>query len=268
MKSIIQNVQIGADIEVFLAQKNNLEEFVSAEGYVQGTKRHPFNFDKSNKYFATSLDNVLAEFCIPPVKNVTDFEAYIQKALAYINQTIPQDLCTVATPAAFLDAQYLQTDNALTFGCEPDFNAYTGKMNIKPFSKHWNLRSAGGHIHIGYDNSNELTNREIIKALDLFIGVPSVIQEPDNARKELYGSAGSYRTKKYGVEYRTISNYYLESKKLIYWLYEQVQAAINYINSGKVIDDVLATILPNTINNNNKEQAMQLIQQYNLKLAI
>jgi Phage phiEco32-like COOH.NH2 ligase-type 2 len=266
--NLLKNVKIGADIELFLAQKDNLDNIVSAEGYIKGTKREPFNFDVSNKYFATSLDNVLAEFCIPPVTNVNDFEAYIQKAVNYINQTIPQDLCTVALPAAYLEPQYLQTENAITFGCEPDFNAYTGKANVKPFSKHWNLRSAGGHIHIGYDTADELTNREIIKALDLFVGVPSVIQEPDNERKELYGSAGAYRTKPYGVEYRTISNYYLQSKVLIHWLYQAIMEAINYINSGKVVDDALALLLPKVINNNNKEEAFNLIKTYNLKLAL
>ena len=55
-----------------------------------------------------------------------------------------------------------------------------------------------GHIHIGYDNSTKETNFAIIKALDLFLGVPSLEIDLDERRRGLYGKAGCFRHKKYG----------------------------------------------------------------------
>ena len=92
--------------------------------------------------------------------------------------------------------------------------------------------------------------------------------EPDNKRKELYGKAGAFREKPYGVEYRTISNYYLQSKKLIYWVFDQTQAAINFVNNQTPIDDFLQEVVQTTINTSNKQDALALVKDYKLKLAI
>lgn len=67
-----------------------------------------------------------------------------------------------------------------------------------------------GHIHLGYNDIEVPFNgrihkykvdeqrARIVQAMDLFIGIPSVIMEPDNKRKELYGQAGAFRPKPYG----------------------------------------------------------------------
>lgn len=266
MKKLIENYTIGADIELFLQDKQT-GEIVSAEGYIQGTKHEPFNFDPANKYFATSLDNVLAEFCIPPVNNPFLFAQYVEKVVGYINSVIPEHLCTVAMPSAVLADKYLQTENAQTFGCDPDLNVWLKRPNPKPEAKNKNLRSAGGHIHVGYANHSMQVSEKIVKAMDLFLGVPSVLQEPENERKSLYGKAGACRFKEeYGVEYRTISNYYLQSKELINWAYRSTERAINFINdgNGEVLDDI-GTLIQSAINDNNKVIAGNLIRQYELE---
>ena len=105
---IIDNPTIGADIEVFLANKRT-REVVSAEGIIKGTKENPYVWDTFNKYFAISLDNVLAEFCIPPARTNNEWYANIQKSLSYINSVIPVELGTMAAPSANLDPKYLRT---------------------------------------------------------------------------------------------------------------------------------------------------------------
>lgn len=266
---------IGADIEVFLKEKET-NKIISAEGFIQGSKYNPHFFDKENHFFSTSLDNVLAEFTIPPATSPEDFLNFVKKGLSYIDNTIPQNLCTAAVPAALLDDEYLFTENAMLFGCEPDFNAYTGRMNVKEGMPDYRLRSGGGHIHIGYanapvyDEDNYKVDEErssIIKALDLFIGVPSVIMEPDNQRKELYGTAGSFRPKTYGVEYRTVSNYYLETDNLIKWVYNSARKAIDWMNGGNVLQKKDEKAVQSCINNNDKNLAQTLIQSFNLDLA-
>lgn len=266
MKQFIKNILLGADIEIFLQNKLT-GEYVSAEGLIKGTKDEPFNFDVSNKYFATSLDNVSAEFCIPPARNKEEFYANIAKSVGYINANLPKDLCTVAAPAVNFDEKWLQTEQAKLFGCEPDYNAYTRQVNIKPNCGDATLRSAGGHIHVGYDDSNEETNIRIIKAMDLFIGIPSVIQEPWSMRKELYGKAGAFRHKEYGVEYRTVSNYYLETETLTKWVYDATQSALAWLNEGNELESYLDRVIEDTINNCDKEVAVDLLNNFNIKLA-
>lgn len=269
----LKNVLIGADIEVFLKEKHS-SRIVSAEGYIKGTKHEPFVFDPSNKYFAISLDNVSAEFCIPPTNHVDEWVSNLFKSLNYINQTIPETLCTVAQPAAILDMEFLQTENAQKFGCEPDYNVYLREPNAKPEAVNERLRSAGGHIHIGYDGADDgseegvLQCEAIIKAMDLFLGVPSVIQEPENDRKKLYGKAGAFRFKPYGVEYRTISNYYLEKEQLMRWAFQNAMKAVDFLNDGgyEEIASVSASVIE-AINGNNKVIAGNLIRQFNIEMA-
>jgi hypothetical protein len=267
---------IGADVELFV-QNRKTKEIISAEGLVQGTKDNPFVFDAENPHFATSLDNVLAEFGIPPATNKVEFYNYLRKSRTFIEKSLPMDLCTAVLPAAELDPQWLTTRQAKRFGCEPDYNAYTMKHNFAPKANNPNLRSAGGHIHIGYAEAEpfskgawyepDVERALLVRALDLHIGIPSVIMEPDNKRKELYGKAGAFRPKEYGVEYRTLSNYYMQSKKLTYWVYQQVIEAINWLNSGGVIEDFLGSHIEAVINNNNKAEAESLISNFNLKLV-
>lgn len=271
----LQNVTVGADCEVFLQDKAS-QKIVSAEGIIRGTKDVPFVFDETNKYFCTSLDNILAEFCIPPAKTAEEFYAHLKKSIGYVNNTIPKELCVAITPAALVDDIWLMTPNAQRFGCEPDFNAYTGFVNQRPFGVNPNLRSAGGHLHIGYDNPTPFNINDymgdverctIIKTLDLFIGIPSIIMEPENMRKQLYGKAGAFRPKEYGVEYRTVSNFYLDSDNLISWAYNAVQNAVDFINNGHTIPEGTSWYINDAINNNDREAAANVINEYNLQLV-
>lgn len=281
---MIDGVKIGADVELFVQHKPS-KEIVSAEGMIKGTKDVPFIFDPTNKYFATSLDNVLAEFCIPPATNKVEFYNYLRKSMAYINKTLPKDYCTAVMQAVVMDEKWLQTKHAQLFGCEPDFNAYTGRQNDRPNAEDKRLRSAGGHIHISWrdilfpyveaDYKGDFPKKhylgdeqrcQLIRAIDLNVGVPSVILEPDNKRKELYGKAGCFRPKEYGVEYRTISNFYLQSRKLTNWVYDAIMAAIAWINEGNVIDEYFGRHIEDTINNNDKHLAIELVKTFNLKM--
>ena len=93
------------------------------------------------------------------------------------------------------------TPEAQMFGCEPDFDAWRECVNEKPCADDKNLRSAGGHIHVGSDLaiSNPVA---VIRAMDLFLGVPSTQLDAGTLRRELYGKAGCFRAKSYGAEYQ------------------------------------------------------------------
>lgn len=136
-----------------------------------------------------------------------------------------------------------------------------------------------GHIHIGYENIEnpfdgniyryqvDDQRAQIVRAMDLHISIPLVLLEPDNKRKELYGGAGSFRPKEYGVEYRTVSNIYMINKKFKMWAFKQSKAAVNFLNTKGELDEDLSTRVRNTINNNDKEAARALINDFNLVLV-
>lgn len=267
----VANPTIGTDFELFLLD-TEAGEVISAEGYIKGSKEEPFVFDPENKYFSTTLDNVLAEATIPPVTNAADFYRFIQKSVEFLKTQIPRNVSLMAFPAARLNEKWLQTEHAKTFGCMPDFCVWTRSMNPMPCAEDSTLRSAGGHIHIGYDNPRMEINEQIIKAMDLFIGVPSMIQEPDNERKLLYGKAGCFRPKNYGVEYRTVSNYYLGSKELTEWVFNNTMAAVDLVNLGGIEGvepdyGYWQECIVNAINQNDKKLAEKIIQHFGIKLA-
>lgn len=265
---MIDNVTIGADIEVFLQDKDS-GEIISAEGIIKGTKEEPFRFVPNNAHFATSLDNIMAEFCIPPCRTDEEFSKNIQFALAYIDNCIKENnLITLIQPAARINEKYLQTENAKLFGCDPDYNVWNGLQNMAPMPG-GNLRSCGAHIHIGYEHSSEDVNEMLIKAMDIFVGIPSVIAEPDNERKLLYGKAGSFRKKVYGVEYRTVSNYYVTNESMMKWIFNSTKKAIKFVNEGGILQLGYDTELEiqRCINNADKDLAEQLIKRFEIKLA-
>lgn len=152
--------------------------------------------------------------------------------------------------------------------CDPDFNAWSnGKPNI--VGKAGNRgRCAGGHIHIGYNNHNELTNQYLVKAMDLFLSVPLVIMEPENRRKEMYGKAGSYRNQCWGVEYRSTSNYIFSSTELMKWAFNQTLLAIKLVNENKGIEnlDLYKGLILDSINNKDVKSAKRLIDIFSLEI--
>lgn len=114
MEAIINNVTIGSDFEVFI--KNNNGEVVNAKNYVKGTKNKPYNFDKRDKYFCTSLDNVLAEGNIPVSVSAKQFSDNMLYVLNYIKNTLPKGFDILATPAVEMNPKYLLTKEAIEFG--------------------------------------------------------------------------------------------------------------------------------------------------------
>lgn len=262
----IENYKVGSDIEWFLQDKES-GEIVSAEGIVQGTKYDPYHFDPNEKFFATSLDNVLAEGNIPPAITASEFYKNVEILRNYIDSNLPKNLKTVALPSARLDEKYLQTENAQIFGCDPSYNCWTNE-EVHPLPTGDNLRSTGFHIHIGYENPSVDANIALGKAMDLFLGIPSVILEPKNERKAVgYGCAGNFRHQGHGFEYRSLSGYFSTSKDHVEWCFNNAQKAVEFVNDGRIIEiENLGEIIQETINNENKEKAKELIEQFKIPI--
>jgi len=258
----ISNVTIGTDPEFFIFSEET-GKFVPVCGLVGGTKDAPIPI--TDKGHAIQEDNVMVEYCIPPASNVEAFIEDINFVKNYIKDTIltPKGLVPKYIGSAIFDFDALQTEQAQEFGCSPDYNAWTYGEN-KVSRDNMLLRTAGGHIHVGYDNPNADVSIDLVRAMDLFLGVPSIILDTDDQRRIMYGKAGAYRLKKYGVEYRVLSAFFQENDVLIKWVFEQTLKAIEFVNNGGIItneDEIIACI-----NNSNKELAYEILDDYNIEI--
>jgi hypothetical protein len=226
---INDNFLVGSDPEVFLIDTNT-RELVSSIGIVGGTKDEPLAMDRFG--FFCQEDNVLAEFNIPPAQNKEEFITNISRGLTLLEDRLPDGIGISISPYGFFKANQLRSKAAKEFGCDPDFNCWTNEENKKPKSKNKLLRTAGGHISVGYDNPEYKTSIELVKWMDALIGVPSTLMSDEAPRRELYGQMGAFRAKDFGVEYRTVSNFWLKSVERIEWAYRQTALAIQLVNDG------------------------------------
>lgn len=241
---------IGCDPEVFLT--DSLGKYKSIIGMIGGTKDAPKII--TDRGHAVLEDNVAAEFNIPPCSSFEEFEKEIKFTLSEIKAMLPQLHFSTSSAVSFPDSE-LQTPDAWIFGCEPDFNAWSGYENPKPCADDINLRSAGGHIHVG----TNLPEKAVIQAMDRFLGVPSVLLDNGTLRRNLYGKAGAYRPKPYGCEYRTLSNFWIFKSELIKWAYEGTQKALEFVSSGRSFTKDEAKAIQHCINTSDKQLAKKLM---------
>ncbi len=266
-KKAIEELLVGSDVEFFVQDKKT-GEVVSAEGLVKGTKEMPYNFDPKNEFFCTSLDNVAYEGNIPPAKNVKQFLSHMRKLREYMDSSIPKTLKTLAKGSARLDWKFLQTDIAKMYGCSPSQNAWTEMTEYVKAKSRSNLRGCGFHLHLGYKEPDYDKNIALIKAMDLYAGVPAVLIEPEDERKKVgYGKAGNHRHCRYGVEYRSLSSYFADNDDLLSWCFGQTLAAVDFVNDDRIAElEPLKDEIQFVINHNSKRRAEKLVRQFDLKL--
>ena len=216
--SKLENVTVGADPEVFVADMSGT--ITSAIGRVGGSKEYPRPVTDGG----VQEDNVLAEFNINPAKSKIEFVCNITNVMHELKNILQNnDLQPVIIPSHKFTTQELDSfgPDAMEFGCSSEWNAWDNKVMPRPKGDKVNLRTAGGHVHVGYQDPDHFTNVSLIKMMDYAIGIPSVLIDSDKQRRRLYGKAGSMRHKDYGVEYRTLSNFWLNSDELTSWVYDR-----------------------------------------------
>lgn len=168
------------------------------------------------------------------------------------------------------------------FGCMPSYNIYLPKDDnvsvIVDNPETYLFRSAGGHIHVDFHKLNNiirngqyvrrpLTRKEIesfVKSMDIIVGNTCVIldRHPLSVeRRRNYGKAGEYRLPSYGIEYRTLSNFWLRDYQLMSMVYGLMMMAYRISLSephyNKLISLVKEEDIIKAINTNNKFLAKQ-----------
>jgi len=256
---VYDNVKVGADPELFLIDETG--KYISSVGLVGGTKEVPLPID--NEGNCLQEDNVSVEFNIKPASNKQEFLGSINKVLDVLEERMREKkLYLSIIPATEFAWDQLQSMQAQTFGCEPDFNAWNGEVNPKPFCENMQLRSAGGHIHVGYDNPNQMNKMNLIRAMDVFLGVPSIKFDQDEQRRKLYGKPGAFRPKKYGAEYRTLSNFWIKTKEMQEWAYEQTMRAVSFLNAGGSVPFSEQVFIHRAILEKNEDSYKYLQEKY------
>lgn len=256
---------MGCDPEIFLRKGN---EFLSAFGLFEGTKVQPTPLNKG----AVQVDGMALEFNIEPANNIEEFVSNITEVLSQIRKQLKDGIDFDYKSTVHLTEEYMKTRSfeELEMGCEPDYNAYTGEENTKPTIER-PMRTAGGHIHVGLgmEIPDTLETRGIINKMvhlmDIFVGVPSLLIDKDDERREMYGKAGCLRYKSYGFEYRSLSNFWIQSETLMRWVYQQTEMAMNNFEN---YDNILAMVpdAQDVINTSNRERAREIVQMLGINI--
>lgn len=260
------NFKIGCDPEIFvMGPQGNLRSII---GKIGGSKLAPLPLFHLGEGFAVQEDNVALEFNIPASDSKQIFVDNVGRAMEMLEHMVGDmhGLKFCRASAASFPEEELQDPRAFEFGCEPDYNAWTGKMNPKPKAEDPNLRSAGGHVHVGY-KLNKKQKQELVRYMDLVLSVPAQYMDVDGeVRKRLYGKAGACRYKSYGVEYRSLSNFWVFSPRLREWVYDNTERALVAVLNGESVasekDNILAAV-----DGGDRKVAHELIQKYNLEVV-
>jgi hypothetical protein len=230
----------GSDPEFMLVDSSG--KYRSAIGVIHGTKEDKVSLGNGAYAF---YDNVLAEVNVKPgrtkpdvIKNFGDCFKKLAKLVGNLRIT-PQASHTY-------DLDECQHEDALKFGCEPEFCLYVRSeegriMRMEPpqVDPTNPFRTAGGHIHIGSETCLPWNGKilDVLQMLDLFVGVPAVVMCHDHtakARTDLYGGAGTHRVKmEYGLEYRTLSDFWLVSPRMVAVVYDLVNLVLDLVESGE-----------------------------------
>lgn len=248
--------KFGCDPECFI-KNTETGEYVTAEGVIPGTKIDPHKV----KFGAVQVDGMAAEFNIDPAENFSDFNRNIAAVISQLEKMLPEHHVLDFVPAVtFREEEFNSApDKAKELGCSPDFNAWTGEVNPPPADPdNPFLRTASGHLHIGWSDHEDVCDpqhllncNDLVRQFDWYLGGWSVKEDSDPTRRRLYGKAGACRYKPYGVEYRVLSNFWVNNRERRLAIWNRMQLAIAAMSKTFLPDSAPAsynTLLVNGIN--------------------
>jgi hypothetical protein len=236
---------IGSDPEFFLTDENG--KYVSGALVTTGGKRKPEKLDKLG--FNIFTDNLAVEGNIPPASTFDKFNNNMLKLIDYIGERAEQKNLSVAhVGQAEFSTEDCNSIQGQEFACSASLYAWQGiyyktfdavsinACRTTDFSRD-RMRTAGFHIHIGYHVENKTFTDPLVydllvaKIFDLFVSLPTLeIQNKETFREENFGLLGNFRSKRYGVECRSLSGYFTHPT-YYKWLWTQIQHMFEYINS-------------------------------------
>jgi hypothetical protein len=254
------DILVGADPEVFVTTNSGIPR--SGHGLIPGTKERPYRVEHG----AVQVDGMALEFNIDPAKTAGEFSRNITSVMKQMEAMIPKNRkiaikSVVTFPKALMAATPIE---AKLLGCEPDWNGYEEDINPSP-DANTNMRTAAGHIHIGWGNGFDIGSREhlqacfrLAKQMDLYVGLPGLWFDKDSRRQRLYGKPGTFRPKTYGMEYRSPSNWWLKSEAKQEFVFDMVRRGTSRLaDAGGHVQ--YENSIRHTLSNRDKSCAWRLI---------
>lgn len=231
-------LKIGADPEFFV-RKNG--KFISGHTFQCGTKDNPMKTENGH----VQVDGVALEVNVPPSETRDVFVANVLAVIGDLHKIVGPSGCeVVAQPTALFEQGYFKSlpRSVKQLGCNPDFNAYTMGINETPNGRVL-FRTGAGHIHLGWTEDKAVDDWghlvdccDIVRQLDYFVGLRTLKYDRDDLRRSLYGQAGAFRPKPYGLEYRVPSNAWLADEKLAGEIFDATSMAFEFANAGGDLD--------------------------------
>lgn len=126
------------------------------------------------------------------------------------------------------------------FGCAPSFNHYDSKAHVVANAAEYRKRAAGGHIHLGLYGEVKSQRKRLIPIMDAVVGNTCILIDRDKGaveRRKNYGRAGEFRLPAHGIEYRTLSNFWLRSYPLYHFVMGLARLSVSILSTSVLPDN-------------------------------
>jgi hypothetical protein len=233
-------ITLGSDPEFFVLDNKGVP--YPATPFSKGNKDNPSPIKELGEGFFEQRDNLSFEGNIPVCKTKEEFVTNMTKLRQYFSDKLAKFKYSLSPNGVeYFAKRFLTSPEGLEFGCSKVISTWDSSnghfaSRATPILLDCKFRVSGCHIHIGYDdpiagifNAKENTDILIGRLFDIFLSLPAYDKKPEPERIKTYGKWGMIRSKKYGVECRTLSAYYSQPEYLP-WIWDQVMKIQDFIN--------------------------------------
>ena len=275
------SVTLGCDPEFFFVngkgQVVGSEKVLPTEGLKFNNDNYGY-FDGDNNKPIFIVDGVQAELnpgeCTCRALLGNDVHACFLQLRKLLKKNKKANLKISFDPLVELSKKELDSlsDRSKVFGCAPSKNIYMNRNSarIKVDPAVYRKRSAGGHVHLGTDHRAVRTilknTKTMVPLLDLIVGNTCVLIDRHDGnveRREVYGRAGEYRIKPYGLEYRTLSNFWMRSYQLFSFVLGLSRQTVEMVYQSTKENDYVTALLSAVP----REDVIRAIQKNDFDLA-
>ncbi len=266
----VPQFSIGGDPEIFLT--NAAGEIMSSIPVLKHDKYDPIVLDAS-KEIKLYADNSLAEMAFAPSYNKKDFVETYRQAMQKAQSHLGKGFRLKIQSAHYFKENELEAAfgiDPLQVGCNPEYSHWRKEVNeLGAFEN--TMRSGSSHVHVGHPLLEDHDNKgRALAVIEVFLGCSSILWDNDKSsleRRKKYGKSGSFRPTGYGFETRFMSNYMLNSPKLVELTYDLIEYSLSHIFNNtdeKVMKSVNIEDVQNAINNCDKALAEKVLTQAGL----
>lgn len=241
-----ENPTIGSDPEMFLLSNKRIVPagtVIADDGSKTELKKdvYDYNFRRLKRGMGRVVyDNAAVELRAASSGCLENWVNALKTSVEELRSRLRGHKIVVSVCPAFrLSRENLQKPGVMLFGCNPAIRL-TEDMGLEDTVPKLNpartsIRSAGCHIHLGWNNGychqpvvsdkdSLALAIETTLVADILVGLPAVLMEKRFARQvrwrrdELgYGRAGEFRRTSYGMEYRSLGPWPMYCPSLMWW---------------------------------------------------